>query len=225
MISMAVIQWKRIPASAVEAGGRFIVFEGIDGSGKSTQAKLLRDLLTGLGWQLLLTAEPSDGPVGTTLRSLKTRLAPQEEAQLFTEDRAYHVEHVILPALSEGRIVICDRYVYSTVAYQAARGVDPKSIITANEAFAVAPDVIFLLEVPVEHAFERVSSDRGEAVTPFEARENLERVNSIYARLNDPLLVRIDAAGSVEHVHATIVDALAKRSGFEEIGLRGGRGG
>ncbi len=225
MIPKAVIKWKSIPASAVEAGGRFIVFEGIDGSGKSTQARLLRDLLTGLGWPVLLTAEPSDGPVGTVLRSLKSRLVPREEAQLFTEDRAYHVEHVILPALSAGRIVICDRYVYSSIAYQGARGMDPKRIITANEAFAVAPDVIFLLEVPVEQAFERVVTDRGEAVTPFEARENLERVNSIYGRLNDPLLVRIGAAGSVEQVHATIVDALAKRPGFQGIGLREGRGG
>jgi dTMP kinase len=220
-----VIRWKRIPASAVEAGGRLIVFEGIDGAGKSTQAKLLRDRLTGLGWPVLLTAEPSDGPVGTTLRSLKSRLAPQEEAQRFTEDRAYHVEHVILPALNEGRIVICDRYVYSSIAYQGAREVDPKNIITANEAFAVAPNVIFLLEISVEHALERVVTDRGEVITPFEARESLERVNSIYARLDDLLLVRIDAAGSVEQVHATIVDALAKRVGFEGIELREGRGG
>jgi dTMP kinase len=220
-----VTRWNAIPISAVKAGGRFIVFEGIDGSGKTTQAKLLRNRLTGMGLPVLSTAEPSDGPVGRTLRSLRMRPAADEEARLFAEDRADHTAHVILPALNEGRIVICDRYLYSSVAYQGARGIDPKTIMEDNEAFVVAPDVIFLLQVPVDRCLERLVAGRGEGFTPFETRENLERVAGVYADLDDPRVVRVAGDASMEAVHETVLESLSRLAVFEGIGIGEERGG
>lgn len=186
----------------------FIVFEGIDGSGKSTQAKLLAARLADLGIPVLLTAEPSDGPVGQFIKSLKTRLEPEEEARLFTEDRRDHVERVMLPALAQGRTVICDRYVHSSVAYQGARGLDPAAILSAQWHFAPQPDVIFLLEIPPDIALERIGSKRGGGFSAFEVRESLEAVDAVYRGLSDPLIRRIDGAWSQESIHSAIMDSV-----------------
>ena len=115
----------------------FIVFEGIDGAGKSTQAGMLADRLRADEIPFILTAEPSDGPTGRLIKSLKVRPNPEEEARLFTEDRRHHVQNVIIPALKEGKTVICDRYVYSSVAYQGARGIDPAEILAENRQFVM----------------------------------------------------------------------------------------
>ena len=186
----------------------FIVFEGIDGSGKSTQAKLLAARLADSAIPVLLTAEPSDGPVGLIIRSLTTRPSPEEEARLFTEDRRDHVERVILPALAEGRTVICDRYVHSSVAYQGARGVDQAAILSAQRHFAPEPDAIFLMEVPVDTALARIGSDRCGRFSTFEVREDLEAVAAVYRNLTDPLIRRIDGTGSLEHIQSIIMDCL-----------------
>ncbi len=185
-----------------------IVFEGIDGSGKSTQARLLARRLAELGIPTLLTAEPSDGPVGLIIKSLTARPSPEEEARLFTEDRRDHVERVILPALAEGRTVICDRYVYSSVAYQGARGLDQASILSVQRTFAPEPDAIFLLAVPVDTALARIGTDRRGSFSTFEVRENLEAVAAVYSGLTDPSIRRIDGTGSVEHIHSIIMDCV-----------------
>jgi dTMP kinase len=190
----------------------FIVFEGIDGAGKSTQAKLLARRLAELGIPVLLTAEPSDGPVGQTIRSLKTRLEAEEEARLFTEDRRDHVERVILPALAEGRTVICDRYVHSSVAYQGARGVDQVAIISAQRPFAPQPDVIFLLEIPADTALARIGSARRGRFSTFEVREDLEAVDAVYRSITDPVIRRIDGTSSLESIHSIIM------AGLRELG-------
>ncbi len=87
----------------------FIVFEGIDGSGKTLQARMLASRLERCGVWYLLTAEPSEGPVGRQIRALTFRLSPSEETHLFTADRRDHLERPIMPALARGQIVICDR--------------------------------------------------------------------------------------------------------------------
>jgi dTMP kinase len=186
----------------------FIVFEGIDGSGKSTQAQLLAKRLTDLGIPVLLTAEPSDGSVGQVIKSLTTRLEPKEEARLFTEDRRDHVERVILPALADGRTVICDRYVYSSVAYQGARGLDQEAILAAQRHFAPQPDIIFLLEIPPDIALERIGSKRGGGFSAFEVLESLQAVDGVYRSISDPLIKRIDGTASQESVHSTIMNSV-----------------
>jgi len=189
---------------------KFIVFEGIDGSGKSTQAKLLADRMRRDGFSVLLTSEPSDGPVGALIKSLTSRPKPEEEAHLFTEDRRDHLRRVIIPALNEGRVVICDRYVYSSAAYQGARGLDPAAIIAENCAFALRPHVTFLLEIPVQEGLARIRSGRGDRFSTFEVEEELKKVAMIYSNLSDPCVVRIDGLGPQDRIHEQIVSTLSR---------------
>lgn len=184
---------------------RFIVFEGIDGSGKSTQARMLAQRLREEGLSVVLTAEPSDGPVGAILKALASRPNPDEEARLFTDDRRDHLERVILPALSRNRVVVCDRYVYSSAAYQGARGLDPQAIIASNCSFAVPADVTFILEVPVDQALARLESSRTAGLSTFEDRENLEAVAKIYESLDDRSIIRINGARPPREIHEDIV--------------------
>lgn len=186
----------------------FIVFEGIDGSGKSTQAQLLADRFRKEGIDVVLTAEPSDGPIGRFIRALASRPEPEEESRLFTQDRRHHVEHVIKPALVEGKVVICDRYIYSSMAYQGARGLDPERIFARNVSFAVLPDVVFLLEIPVEKALERINAGRSGKYSLFERQKDLEAVDAIYRSLTDPAIIRIEATFSETRVHELVVEAL-----------------
>jgi dTMP kinase len=212
------MEWKRRQAGQGGRGARtgiFIVFEGVDGSGKSTQARLLAQRLERAGRSALLTAEPSSGPVGLYIRSLKQRPPAGEEARLFAEDRRDHVKRVIEPALEEGLVVICDRYVYSSMAYQGARGMDLRAIEGMNMKFAIAPDIIIFLELPVDAAQERISRGRSVGPTIYEMRENLEAVDRVYRGLSDPLIKRIDALGAVERVHAAVVEELIA---FEAVG-------
>jgi dTMP kinase len=193
---------------------RFVVFEGIDGSGKSTQAGLLADRMRREGFSVVLTSEPSEGPVGALIKSLTVRPQPEEEAHLFTEDRRDHLRRVIIPALNGGSIVICDRYVYSSAAYQGARGVDPAAIIRENCAFALRPHVTFLLEISVEEGLARIGSGRANGFSTFEVREDLEKVAKIYSELSDPTIVRIDGLDHQERIHEQIVRTL------NQLGLR-----
>jgi len=196
----------------------FIVFEGIDGCGKSTQARMLADRLTKSGVPVLLTAEPSDSPAGLAIKSMKTRPAAEEEVRLFTGDRRHHVKHVIEPALREGRTVVCDRYIYSSVAYQGARGIDRQAIIYMNREFARPADITFLLEIPVEAALSRIASKRPQGFSPFELQEDLMAVNNVYRRLSDPLLYRIDGAHPPDQVHEAVLDILVEVIGGRTTG-------
>jgi dTMP kinase len=186
----------------------FIVFEGIDGSGKTLQAKMLASRLSRCGIPCLLTAEPSDGPIGLQIRSLTSRPTPLEEARLFTVDRKDHVERVIVPALAQGQTVICDRYVYSSVAYQGARGVDTILIMEENRPFAIQADVTLLLEVPVETALARIRANRAAEFSLFEKREDLEAVAAVYRTVQDRSIRRINGARPPEEVHEQIVRLL-----------------
>lgn len=123
--------------------GFFIVLEGIDGSGKTTQARWLAEALRQKGYEVVLTREPSDGPLGRRLRrylaASPRRLSSELELAWFLADRRDHVETIIRPALEQGKVVISDRYYYSSAAYQGARGLDPEAILRLNEAFAPGP--------------------------------------------------------------------------------------
>ncbi|MBW1992587.1 MAG: dTMP kinase, partial [Deltaproteobacteria bacterium] len=129
--------------------GFFIVLEGVDGAGKSTQARLLAEALKQRHYQVVLTREPWDSPAGKKIREYLNgpcrHLTPQEELALFMADRREHVETVIRPALRQGRVVISDRYYFSSAAYQGALGLDPQWILTEHEAFALPPDLVIFL--------------------------------------------------------------------------------
>lgn len=196
-------------ALPVKASGFLVALEGVDGSGKSTQARLLEEALQRRGLPVTLTREPSAGPTGKQLRCYlegPTRhLSPAEELALFVADRREHVDQVIKPALLAGRVVITDRYYYSSVAYQGALGLDPGRILAENEAFAPRPHLVFILALPLELAVARLHQSAGRPRQVSEAQDYLERVAAIYASLTSPHIHRLDATASPETIHAQIL--------------------
>lgn len=187
--------------------GLFIVIEGIDGTGKSTQAKRLAEWFRARGREVVLSREPTDGPWGKKLRESATsgRLSPEEELECFLNDRREHVKMTIKPALGEGKVVILDRYYFSTMAYQGARGFDPAEIRRRNEAFAPQPDLLLILDLSVESAHGRIGS-RGDTANEFEQRDTLTRCREIFLSLqNEPFARVIDAEPSLNEVSADIL--------------------
>jgi dTMP kinase len=197
--------------------GRLLAFEGLDGCGKSTQLAALARVLEQAGHEVLATREPSDGPAGRRIRRMARsgqRVAPDEELRWFVEDRRAHVAEVIRPALASGRLVLTDRYTLSTVAYQGARGLDAAAILADSEAEFPIPDLAILLEIEPEIALERVG-DRGEPLdAAFEQREFLERVAAHYRALDRAYIVRVDARGSEDTVHAAVVGCVREHLGL-----------
>jgi dTMP kinase len=193
----------------MEKKGLLIAFEGIDGTGKTTQIELLAEVLRQRGLSVVATREPTDGQYGRKIRELyknRKSVTPEEELALFLADRREHVAQVIAPALACGQVVLTDRYYYSTAAYQGAAGHDPQKIIAANELFAPMPDMVIIIEVPVSLGIHRVRNFRGEALNDFEQEETLARVAAIFADLKAPNIRRIDGTGSAETVHALIME-------------------
>ena len=190
--------------------GLLIAFEGIDGTGKSTQLPLLADWLRGQGCAVVETREPTDGPYGREIRALyrdRSRVSRQRELELFVLDRRQHVTECILPALEQGRIVLTDRYYFSTAAYQGAGGSDANAIFAAN-AFAPEPDLVLLLTLPVGEGVARIRDLRGETLNDFEQQEQLEKVAALFASFPHDCIVRIQAARPVAAVQAAIREAV-----------------
>ena len=144
----------------------FITLEGLDGSGKTTQAQLLGARLEAEGSEVVLTREPGGTPLGEEIRNLVLHggeVAPWAEAALYAASRAQHVEQLIRPALERGAIVICDRYVDSSVAYQGiARGLGLERVLDLNLAAVggLMPDHTILLEISADEAMARMSGER-----------------------------------------------------------------
>lgn len=154
-----------------------------------------------MGYEVVETYEPSDGPIGRLLRERSEggfRFPPQVEALLYAADRLHHVEEIVKPALRAGCIVVSERYLHSSIAYQGAGGVDIDWIRVLNH-HAPKPDLVVLLDVKPETALERL---RGRRLTAYEDYETQKRVREIYLRLIEAgELIRIDAERSVEEVH------------------------
>jgi dTMP kinase len=194
----------------------FITFEGPDGSGKTTQSKLLANYLEAQGKQVLWTREPGGSVIGQKLRTLlledkSLKLDPLTELFLFAADRAEHVRSVIKPALALGKIVVCDRYIDSTTAYQSGgRGFDRQMVTTLNllSTEGLAPDKTFIIDVPSEVGLARVQTQRGVA-DKFEA-EALgfhQRVRSMYLNIAQEQAQRcivIDGTQPIEAIFTQI---------------------
>jgi len=184
------------------ARGLFIVLEGIDGSGKTEQARRLCEFVREKGREVVETREPTDGEWGRRYRAWArgdVEADPEEVLNFFVEDRREHVTGLIEPALREGAVVICDRYVASTLAYQAAQGIDRDRLAQklSTEGFP-APDLVLWLRVPVALALERL----GETATErFERLDFLMRVDQEYEALG---LAPIDARRSPEELAADL---------------------
>jgi dTMP kinase len=195
--------------------GLFITFEGPEGSGKSTQAKMLAEVLKQKGYPIVLSREPGGTAVGQQIRNIllsaeNTSLAPLAEVMLFAADRAQHLEEKVLPALAQNKIVICDRYVDSTTAYQiGGRGLDPRVIRTLNglSCEGLMPERTYLLDIPEEEGLRRATRkgpDRFEKeIVTFH-----ERVRAGYLQVarKDKRRVRLfNGLDTIENIHQQVL--------------------
>jgi len=175
--------------------GLLIVLEGIDGSGKTTQARSLARRLRAAGVRTVRFREPSRGKWGREIKRHARRagsLAPEEELGLFLKDRRDNVERNLRPALARRDVVVLDRYYFSSIAYQGARGLDPARIRRLNERFAARPDLVIILDVGPETGLARISGRRTKDEL-FEREDYLARVRAIFQGLRGPRFVHIDA--------------------------------
>ena len=178
-----------------------INLEGIDGCGKSTQSQFLIEEFEKNNEKTILLKEPTNGKYGKKLWEMlkgKRKATTEEILELFVMDRKEHVNEKIRPALAEGKIVLMDRYYYSTMAYQAAAGIDVSRIRKDNK-FAPKPDIVLIFDLPADLAMKRV---RGHSVADvFEKEEHLEKVRKAYLNLeNDPLVRIVDATRTPETI-------------------------
>ena len=188
--------------------GLLIVFEGIDGSGKSTQCRMLADLLNKKGIANISLAEPTRGKWGMKIRQLLAKgrngISANEELEWFMNDRREDVKQNIEPALNAGKVVLMDRYYFSTAAYQGALGFDPEKIRVDNERFAPIPDRVLIFHNSPEKSLERIESSREEK-SAFEKRDYLIEVQTIFKSFTGPNIRYVSSDSSLEKVYEQVL--------------------
>ncbi len=201
----------------------FITFEGIEGCGKTTQAKLLYEALVDRKYSVVFTREPGGTPAAEELRSFllkprEERFPPFAELSVYEAARAFHVENLIKPSLKEGAVVICDRFIDSTLAYQGyGRGIDLSLVERLNQEATggLKPDLTVLLDLPVEEAFRRISErqkDRMESESLKFHRKVREGFLEIARREPERFLI-VDGKREVEELHTLILGEVLGRLG------------
>ncbi len=199
-----------MPANA----SRFIVLEGLDGAGTTTQAARLHEHFTQQGQKSFQTFEPTGGPIGSFTRGLLTGkdLSQRILGLMFAADRLAHSQE-IARHLDAGTLVVCDRYIFSSFAYQTLDpGIEAEWVAGANDGCAV-PDLTLFLDVPVDICLERISA-RNESPSLYERKDRLQTIHDNYLRLTGfyeqryGRLITIDGTASPDDVHAAIVAAL-----------------
>ncbi|HXY50875.1 MAG TPA: dTMP kinase [Terriglobales bacterium] len=208
--------------------GRFITFEGLDGTGKSTQIEKLAKALRGRGVPVVVTREPGGTAAGETIRhiildSATSGLSPLAEMALMFASRAQHIQEVIEPAMTEGKTVLCDRFTDSTEAYQGGgRRLGGETVLELHRILCgdLRPDLTILLDSDVAASVERARrrnlkrSSRNENRFEQESRNFFARVRSAYlaiARREPERVVVVDARGTPAATHAQIVDAVFRK--------------
>lgn len=203
--------------------GIFITFEGIEGSGKSTQLSMLNKWLTNHDYDVVATREPGGTKIGEKIRELLRSgskddvFSPRTELMLFEASRAQHMEEIVLPALNNGKIVLCDRFFDSTTVYQGvARAIDTDIVHILNDfsSFEKKPDLTIILDIGVDESMNRlikreISKDRIEQ----EDRKFFENVRNGYLSLaqNNERFFVIDGTGDANNIQQKIRDELSKR--------------
>ncbi|MFP6655286.1 MAG: dTMP kinase [Myxococcota bacterium] len=193
--------------------GTLIVFEGLDGCGKSTQLRRAAKTLSERGCLPIVTSEPTDGPWGRRIREMARsgkRVSPETELEWFFEDRREHMRELVEPALAAGDVVLSDRSYLSTVAYQGARGLDAAKILSDSQAEFARPDLVLLLEISAREGLSRVHARGGQSEPVFENLEFLEGVRRIFDSMDVDGLIRIDASRGPDEVAVEVVAALER---------------
>ena len=191
----------------------FIVFEGIDGSGKTTQLNMALKYLRSRGVPCVGLREPTDGPHGTEIRDIlrgEVTAGPEEQLNLFMLDRADDYEKNICPALEKGQTIVMDRYLHSNAAYQGALGIDPVRIISENRNKGFPyPDRVYFIDLPPEIAVKRISGRNPDgAVELFEKKAFLQKVRDIYLEIADETFLIIDGSAPPEEIHRIVISDL-----------------
>jgi dTMP kinase len=192
--------------------GLLVVFEGIDGAGKSTQIRRLALLARALGFECIESREPTYGQYGKQLRdsAASGRLSRHQEHALLLLDRREHIDTLVAPALARGAVVLLDRYYFSSIAYQAGPELSAEQIRADNEAFAPAPDLLLILDLPVETGLARIGA-RGDRPNAFEAVATLQHCRDVYRSFAGASYARlIDATQDADHVSAAASAALVR---------------
>lgn len=194
--------------------GKFIVIEGLDGSGKSAQVDLLVNFLKEKGKEVILKNEPTtESEAGIKIRKIlkgEIKAEPMERQKLFVEDRTEHLKNKIIPALKEGKFVVVSRYAFSTIAYGHSDGLDVNELMKMNENFLL-PDVTILINVSPEECIKRIEK-RGQAKELFERKEKLVKVNEIYQKLPEMFenVVMINGERTIDMVFKDIKKEVGK---------------
>jgi len=200
--------------------GYLIALEGVDGTGKSTQCGLLADYLESTGYPVVRLREPTQGVWGQKIRKILTEgrrdVTPEEELQYFINDRKEDVAQNIAPALEQGKVVLIDRYYYSTAAYQGALGFDPQQIIKDNEAFAPRPDLLLIFEGSLDESLRRIEQGR-DSFSSFEKRDYLEKVRKIFDTFTGDHIRRINSDLPVEEVQQVLRQEVNALLGRKEV--------
>lgn len=180
--------------------GILIAFEGIDGAGKSTQARIIKERLEKRGFEVVLLKEPTESKWGKKIKEISKNaesIDPYEELELFIKDRRSNVKKNILPALKDKKIVIVDRYYISTMAYQGARGINRETIREMNERFAPEPDIVFILDIHPEESLQRIKRERE---ILFEEETFLREVRKNFLEIKINRTYVIDAKLNVDEI-------------------------
>ncbi len=194
--------------------GKFIVFEGLDGSGISTQSGLLYDYFSKKGKKTVLTKEQTNGLIGGLIKAglrHEWKTTPLALQLLFAADRSHHLDKQINPAINNGKIVICDRYILSTLAF-GSLDVDMQFLKEINSKFP-APDITFILDVLPKICLQRITKSRFHAEL-FEEEEKLNKIRKAYLSLKNyfPNTFLIDGNRSIEEVHKDIIKIVEKQT-------------
>jgi len=205
-----VVESEKTHMTKRKESGVFICIEGLDGSGKTTQAKRLVKNLRRRGFDVVYTTEPSTGKVGRLIRSFvldrAERVPTALEALLFAADRVDHVESVVRPLLKQDKIVVCDRYVYSTLAYQGGAGLDLEWIERINR-FALKPHLALFIDVPTDVVVKRLKPKR----TVMETKRNQQKVREVYLKMvQDQRLELIDGDKPISKVEETVLQTVLR---------------